>query len=108
MTNMTDLIQTSAEVANQSPWAWLIGMFIGWLGVSAYGIKYTTKRLEESSAKLLASEQEKVNLMRTLTEEKDALHKAHYDELMKIIRDQTLVSQQMVSALDKLEKAILR
>lgn len=108
MTNMTDLIQTSADVAQQSPWAWLIGMFFGWLGVSAYGIKYTTKRLEESSAKLLASEQEKVNLMRTLTEEKDALHKAHYDELMKIIRDQTLVSQQMVSALDRLEKAVLK
>lgn len=108
MTNVNDLIQISSNVAQQSPWAWLIGMFFGWLGVSAYGIKYTTSRLEDSSAKLLASEQEKVNLMRTLTEEKDALHKAHYDELMKIIRDQTLVSQQMVAALDRLEKVMCK
>jgi len=108
MTNVNDIIQTTTLVAQQSPWAWLIGMFFGWLAVSAYGIKYTTRRLEESSAKLLASEQEKVNLMRTLTEEKDALHKSHYEELVKIVRDQTLVSHQMVDALNRLERAVVK
>lgn len=99
MTNMNELVNTSTELASKSPWAWLIIMFLGWLLVSAYGIRYTTRRLEESSARLLSEYETRMRLVQELMQKKEELHVAHASRLENIIRDQLQGQHELSRAL---------
>lgn len=108
MTNMNEVIQTVDILSNKSQWSLFLLMFVGWIAVSGFAIRYMVTKRDESNEKLLASEQEKVDLMRKLSEERDALHKAHADKLEGFVRDTISVQHQMIAALDRLEKAVLK
>lgn len=109
MTNMiNEALQTVDTLSTKSQWSLFLLMFGGWIAVSGFAIRYMVTKRDESNEKLLASEQEKVDLMRKMSEERDALHKAHADKMENLVRDLVGVQHQMIAALDRLEKAVLK
>lgn len=108
MTNMNEFVNTVDVLSTKSHWTLFLFMFAGWILVSVFSIRYMVTKRDESNEKLLASEQEKVDLIRKMSEERDLLHKSHADKMENLVRDLVSVQHQMIAALDRLEKAVLK
>lgn len=109
MTNMpNELINTSAQLADKSPWAWLIFLFLSWIVMSAYGLRYTVKRLEEAAQRISVVEGEKVTLVLQMSKDREELHVAHTTRLENLIREHLSTQLKVVEILNRLERAIER
>ena len=107
MTNMpNELINTSAQLADKSPWAWLIFLFLSWIVMSAYGLRYTVKRLEEASVRVSEIQNEKVALVVQMSKEREELHQAQTVRLEGLIREHLSTQLKVVEILNRLERAI--
>ena len=93
MTNSPEMTQTIVNLADQlsgkSQWSLFMLMFILWLGVSGFAIRYMVMKRDESNDKLLKSEGEKTEQAKACSAEKEVIYKMCVDRLEGLLKEST-------------------
>jgi len=65
MTNMQQVFQATDQLANKSPWFWVLFAFLGWIAVAGYVVRFISIKLNDINERLLKAENEKLELVQS-------------------------------------------
>ena len=102
------IIELADQLASRSQWTLFLAMFVLWLLVSAFAVRYMVMKRDESNEALLSSEQRRVDIIRELSTEKERMAQDYARRLEEIVRQQAENNQRMIGALEGIQRAMER
>ena len=60
---MQQVVGLTDQLANKSPWAWVLFAFLGWILVAGYIVRFVSIKLNDVNERLIKAESEKLGLM---------------------------------------------
>ena len=110
MTNTTDMAQQivslSDQLSNRSQWTLFIMMFILWLAVTGFAVRYMVAKLNQSNEKLIASEIEKSGIVRDLSNDRFKQADTYSSRLEGIVKELTDAANKMTETTNRMAAAI--